>query len=167
MADLSDAREAPERQLFEEMERVHAGMLGLVGSEDHLQPMAHRIDPERRRIYFFTKSDTDLARKVGTGGRAHFCVVGKDHDYHACLTGALTPTRSREIVDRHWGAVAAAWYEHGKEDPKLLVLELAPSHATVWASTDSALRFGWEIARANLGAHEPDVGVRNEIRFAP
>jgi general stress protein 26 len=165
MVDLKEARSAPEKQLFKEMERVHAGMLGLENSHDHMQPMAHRVDADRKRIYFFTKTDTDLVKQVGPSARAHFCVVGKDHDYHACIAGTLSPTRSREIIDRHWGPVVSAWYDKGKDDPSLIVLEFTPETAGIWASTDSALRFGWEIAKANLTDSEPDVGVKTEVRF--
>jgi general stress protein 26 len=61
--------------------------------------------------------------------------------------------------------VVSAWYDKGKDDPSLIVLEFTPETAGIWASTDSALRFGWEIAKANLTDSEPDVGVKTEVRF--
>jgi general stress protein 26 len=165
MVDLDRTLSDPIGQLFKELGRAHAGMLGLVGSPEALQPMHHQIDEEGRRLYFFTKSNTDLVRSTGDGAEAHFVLVGKDHDYHASLTGRLTTTRSREVIDRFWNAVAAAWFAGGKEDPELIVLEFTPESGVVWGSTGSTLRFGWEIAKANMTEAEPDVGVRREVRF--
>jgi general stress protein 26 len=166
MASLTEAREAPERQLWDEIDKLHAGMLGIEGAHMHFQPMAPHVDRETNTIWFFTKSDTDLVKAVGAGSRAHFCVVGKDHDYHACLAGALEVSLDPAKRDEYWSAVNAAWYEHGKDDPLLTMLALRVDDAEIWASTDSSLKFGWEIAKANLNDEKmPDVGVKQHLTF--
>lgn len=166
MADISAARERPVDQFFDETERVHAGMLGVDGSGLHMQPMAPQVDRDARTIWFFTKSDTALVRAITPGARAHFTLVGKDHDYHACVGGPIEQRRDPEIIDRYWNSVIAAWFEGGTDDPKLTLLALKPQDGEAWASTDSALKFGWEIARANLSdEHQPEVGVQVDLRF--
>ena len=89
MASLTEAREAPERQMWDEINGIHAGMLGIEGAHMHFQPMAPNVDSEANTIWFYTRTDTDLVKALGTASRAHFNVVGKDHDYHACLSGTL------------------------------------------------------------------------------
>ena len=42
MVSLTEARENPARQLWDEVNSVHAGMLGLEGLHNHMQPMADR-----------------------------------------------------------------------------------------------------------------------------
>jgi Uncharacterized stress protein (general stress protein 26) len=166
MASRSEALEQPERQLWDEIDHVPAGMLGVEG-KGHMQPMAAQVDAATNTIWFFTKIDAPIVAHVGSGARAHFCVVGKNHDYHACLGGRLTvEPAAREKIDEYWNAVVAAWYENGKEDPKLTMLALRLDDAEIWASTGSAMKFGWEIAKANYDAEKmPDVGVKREIRF--
>lgn len=166
MASLTDAREAPECQLWEEIGSIHAGMLGIEGSHMHMQPMAPNVDRKTNTIWFYTKADTDLVRAVGTGAMAHFCVVGKNHDYHACLAGRLEVRKDPAIIEEFWSSVTAAWYEHGKEDPLLTMLALRVEDAEIWASTDSSLKFGWEIAKANLKDDKmPEVGVKQHLAF--
>ena len=47
------------------------------------------------------------------------------------------------------------------------MLALHVDDADIWASTDSTLKFGWEIAKANLQEDKmPDVGVRQHLSFA-
>jgi general stress protein 26 len=99
--------------------------------------------------------------------RAHFCVVGKDHDYHACLAGRSRFARIAAKIEEYWNSVVAAWYEHGKKDPKLTMLAMHVDDADIWVSTGSKLKFGWEIAKANLDDEKmPDVGVRQHLQFA-
>ena len=167
MASFSEAREDPAHQLWTQIDDLHAGMLGIDGSGMHMQPMAPFADPTTNTIWFYTKDDTHVAQAVKPGTRAHFCVVGKHHDYHACLAGHIELRPDPTKIDDYWNSVVAAWYEGGKKDPHLTMLALHVDDAEIWVSTDSTLKFGWEIAKANLtGDKEPDVGLRRHLQFA-
>lgn len=72
MVSLSEARDAPARQLWDEINSVHAGMLGLEGLHNHMQPMAPHADPKTNTIWFFTKKSADLVQTLKSGARAHF-----------------------------------------------------------------------------------------------
>lgn len=99
----------------------------------------------------------------GSGARAHFAVIGKDHDYHACVSRPIEQRKGVEIIERYRGPIVAAWYEGAT---RLTLLALRLEHGKAWASTDSGLRFGWEIAHANLSdEHDPGVGVMTPLRF--
>jgi len=161
MADLKEAKTDPKKQLWDEIDDVHAVMLGIPSTGQHMQPMAPMAAREENRIWFFTRKDSDLVRAAGNG-KAHMCLVSDDQDYHACVSGTLVENRSPQHVDRFWSPVVGAWFE-GKDDPDMTMLELVPDHAAIWASSDSTARFGWEIAKANLTDSEPDLGVHAEF----
>ena len=166
MSNLTRARENPKEQLFDEIDRIHAGMLGIEDSPMHMQPMAPQLDRQAATIWFFTKTDSEIAEAVTPGARAHFCVVGRDHDYHACIAGRITVRRDPIKVDEYWSSVVEAWFDHGKDDPRLTMLALEIEDVEIWASTGSRLKFGWEIAKANLNPdEEPDVGVKTHLRL--
>jgi general stress protein 26 len=165
MADLKLTKNDPKKQLFEMIADVKAGFLGLEGLSDPMQPMAPYTDAERGSLWFFTKTDADLYKLLGGGARAQFCVVGANHDYHASLIGILTQHQNEEQIDKMWNDIVAAWFEHGKDDPALVLLEFKLQHAAIWASVGNPLVFGWEIARAHLQGDEPELGVRTSIDF--
>ena len=166
MSDLDLARDDPEALLWKELEQVHAGMLGIEGSGQHLQPMAHQVDKARRRLWFFTKRDTDLVEALKPGARAHFAIISKAHDFHACMTGPMREEADRSALDANWNAHVAAWFEGGKDDPLLTMLALDLEHARIWASTKSTLAYAWEIAKANARPQAtPNVGVRADVSF--
>lgn len=161
MADLKEVKTDPKKQLWDEIEDVRAVMLGIPSTGQHMQPMAPLAAREENRVWFFTRKDSDLVRAAGAG-KAHMCLVSDDQDYHACISGTLVENKSQQHVDRFWSPVVSAWFD-GKDDPQMTMLELVPDHAAVWASSDSSMRFGWEIAKANLTDSEPDVGVHTEF----
>ena len=167
MVDLNKTREHAEEQFWEQVGDVRAGMLGLQGVADHMQPMSPREEPGAKTLWFYLSADSDLYRHVKDGNaKAHFCVVGKDHDYHACAMGTLSETTDQAKIDEHWDPIVAAWFEGGKDDPKMRMLGMRLDNAAVWGSTDSSARFGWEIAKSNLVDEKvPDVGVRTDVQF--
>lgn len=164
MSDLELAKTDPKKQLFDQIDEIHAGMLGLDDSRQHMQPMAPIVDREGGRIWFFTKKDSDLLQTLAGGRRSHFVVVGDDHDYHACIAGTLSENKDPQKVEEFWSSVVAAWFE-GKDDPNMTLLEFVPQDAAIWASSGNPAVFGWEIAKANLTDDEPDVGVRTHVTF--
>jgi general stress protein 26 len=152
-------------ELFDKLSDLRAGMLGLEGTHDHMRPMTHYVDDERAAIHFLTSRQTDLAREVGQGRVAHYCLVDNDDGYYACIRGTLSPVENGARVDEIWNPIAAAWFT-GRDDPDLLLLSMPMSEAEVWTSTDSTLHFGIEIARANIDpGRVPDVGSHDVIRF--
>lgn len=165
MADLKQAREDAKTQLFDEIDDIHAGMLGLSGSDMHMQPMAPQLDRDTNTIWFFTKRGTDLAQAIGPGAKAHFCVIGEDHDYHACIAGPIRIDMNAAKRDEYWNSVVEAWFDGGKDDPDLTMLALKIDDAKIWASTDSKLKFGWEIAKANISDEMPEIGVTRHLQF--
>lgn len=152
-------------ELFDKLADVRAGMLGVGGAHTHMRPMTHHADPETGVIHFLTSRQTDLAREVGEGGVAHYCLVDDKDGYYACLTGTLSPSGDGALVDELWNPVVAAWFK-GRDDPDILLLNMPLREAEIWSSTGSSIHFGIEIVRANIDpGRVPDVGTHDVIRF--
>lgn len=164
MSTNTNDQAAIERRLWDEVARHQIGMLGLLGGQaHHTQPMTAFVERETDQIWFFTRSDTDLARQIGEGRKGMF--IFQQRELQACIAGELTLQHDPARIDKYWNAVVAAWYPGGKTDPRLTLLCLDCHDAEVWVSEGGLLKFAWEIAKANATKHEPDVGGRASIQF--
>lgn len=116
-------------------------MLGLDGVEDgHARPMTGQFEDDRSPIWFFTAKDNGIVRALGTGagaGRAIATFTSKDHDLFATIHGTLAVDTDRAVIDRLWNPFVAAWYEGGKDDPKLALLRLDADNAEIWENATS------------------------------
>lgn len=114
-------------------------MLGLDGVEDgHARPMTAQAEGERSPIWFFTSSDNGIVEKLAGGsGRAIATFADKGHDVFATVQGTLTEHTDRAVVERLWNPFVAAWYEGGKDDPKLRLLRLDAETAEIWLDENS------------------------------
>ena len=115
-------------------------MLGLTGGGDgHAQPMTAQIGDRDGRgpIWFFTAKDVDLVQALGAGADAMLHFASKGHDLFASVEGRLEPDNDRATIDRLWSPFAAAWYEEGKDDPKLQLIRFEPKAAQIWLNENS------------------------------
>jgi general stress protein 26 len=132
-----------EEKFWQSLASDRTAMLELVGVEDaHSQPMTAQIlhdSDERGPIWFFTSKDTDLARALGDGQRAALHFSSKGHEVFASVHGELSVDTSRARIDELWSPFVAAWFEGGKDDPRLLLIRLDPDRAQIWLNENSAL----------------------------
>lgn len=156
----------PEALLWEELDKSHVVMLGVNDAGSHMQPMSPFAEPDSKTVWFYSSKQTDTV-KAAQGGAvpAQLCLVGEDDGFYACVNGTISVNTDPQKVEKFWSTVVAAWFEKGKEDPDLAMLSFKPNDAAIWSSTDSAMRFGWEIAKANLTGGKPEVGHHTVIRI--
>jgi general stress protein 26 len=114
-------------------------MVGLDGVEDgHARPMTAQVDGERGPIWFFTAKDTEIVRRLKKeGNRAIATFSSKGHDLFATVHDSLQLDHDRRNIDRLWNRFVAAWFDGGKEDPKLALLRLDAERAEIWLDGSS------------------------------
>lgn len=117
-------------------------MLGLDGLEDgHARPMTAQVDGdvERGPIWFFASKEAALVKSLSTPHRAIATFASKGHDLFASVRGAVSLDTDRAVIDRLWNPYVAAWYEGGKDDPKLALIRLDAEDAEIWLDGSSLL----------------------------
>lgn len=117
-------------------------MLGLAGvDEGHTRPMTAQLDGDEDRgpIYFFTSRETELVADLKPGARAVATFASKGNDLFAAVHGTLSLDDDRALIDRLWNRFVAAWFEGGKDDPKLRLIRLDPDQAQIWVDASSMI----------------------------
>lgn len=148
-----------EEKLWKALKSDMTMMLGLDGVEDgHARPMTAQVEGDHGPIWFFTSKDQQIAQKVGQGGRAIATFTSKGHDLYATIHGNLSIDNDRAAIDRLWNRYVAAWFEGGKDDPKLALLRLDPEKAEIWEDASSLLA-GIKLL---LGA-DPKQGYKDKV----
>ena len=115
-------------------------MLSVAGAQEgHSRPMTAQLDGDREDgpIYFFASKDSDWVELLNSDSRAVAHFASKGHDLFASAHGELSVDDDPATIDRLWNPFVAAWYEGGKDDPKLLLLRLDPEQAQIWLNENS------------------------------
>lgn len=137
---MPDAAEM-KRKFWKALESDRTMMLGLQGSEDvHPRPMTAMIEEEHGPIWFFTSRETEIPRAIGTAaGRAVATFASKGHNLFATIHGTVRVDNDPTKIEELWNPYVAAWFEGGKDDPKVTLLRLDPEHAEIWLDESSLL----------------------------
>ena len=163
--DMND-KAAVEAKLWEEIEATRFGMLAtLAAPQDHFQPMTAFAEPESGTLWFFTGQDSDLARSATGGAKAMFVFFSRDRELQASIRGELTVHLDDLHRDKYWSSTVSAWFSKGKSDPNLAMLKFACAEAQVWISEGGGIKFGWEVARANVTGARPEIGGRADVKL--
>lgn len=135
---MGDPKEL-EKKLWKALGADRTLMLGIQGEADgHSQPMTAIVEDGHGPLWFFTATDVGLVQRLQAGPRrAQAAFASKGHDLFACIHGSLRIDTDRAVVERLWNSFIAAWYEGGKDDPKLVLLRLDAEHAHIWLNENS------------------------------
>ncbi|RVT94311.1 pyridoxamine 5'-phosphate oxidase family protein [Sphingomonas crocodyli] len=116
-------------------------MLGQDGAEDgHTRPMTVQVEGDHGPLWMFTSTDNALVNSLANyGGRAIATFASKGHDLFATIHGTVRVDTDRAVVERLWNSHVAAWYEGGKDDPKIALLRLDPEKAEIWENGSSLI----------------------------
>lgn len=115
-------------------------MIGVDGSNIIPRPMTAQLDSDGHGpIWFFTAKDTEIVLGLAGGDQATATFVSKGHDLFATVEGRLRVDNDRAVIDRLWNRFVAAWFEGGKDDPKLALLRFDPERAEIWLDGSSVV----------------------------
>ena len=136
-------------------------MLGLVDVRDsHLRPMTAQLGDGKGPIWFFTSTSALIVKDVKKTKRAIATFASKKHDLFVTVHGKLSIDTDKATLDKLWNRFVAAWYEKGKDDPKLVLLRLDPKDAEIWLD-DSSLFAGVKMI---LGMDPKEVYKDNVVK---
>ena len=135
MTDKSDIA----KKFWENLKSDRTIMLGLAKqSAEEMQPMTAILeDDEEGPAWIFTAKDVDMVQAMADSEDAIVQFVAKSHDVFASCGGKLTKWNDRGMIEKLWNPFVAAWYEGGKDDPKLQLLRLDISHDHIWLNENS------------------------------
>ena len=136
MTDTSDI----EHKFWKALRADRTAMLWVEGTPGS-KPMTVLVDGDENQgpFWLFTSTDTQATKVLKPANVASLAFSSKGHDVFASIEGTLTVDNDRSVIDRLWSPFIAAWYEQGKDDPKLCLLRFDPSDAKVWVDASSLL----------------------------
>lgn len=129
-----------EEKFWKALKSDRTMMLGLDGVEDgHARPMTAQFEDDRSPIWFFCSVENGLIPLLDHNDRAIATFAAKSHDLFATVHGRLSLDRDPATIDRLWNRFVAAWFEGGRDDPKLRLLRLDAEKAEIWLDEHSLI----------------------------
>jgi general stress protein 26 len=137
-------------------------MLGVEGAENgHFRPMTALLQHESGGpIWIFTSQDGAVVKALrNMKKRAMAAYSAKGHDLFATLHGTIRLDMDRATIGKLWNPFVAAWFEGGKDDPKLALLRFEAERGEIWLNENSL----WAGVKMMLGAGDPKEDYKDKV----
>lgn len=122
------------KRMWKKMEDSPFVMIGLTGSNEHSEPMTAQLDKHAdSEFWFYTSKDN----RIAPGGPAMAQFVSKDHKLFACIRGTLVEETDPAVIDKYWSNQTEAWFDGGRNDPKLKMMRFELDDAEIWEGDQS------------------------------
>ncbi|QIG81326.1 pyridoxamine 5'-phosphate oxidase family protein [Stakelama tenebrarum] len=137
MTDQNETKEI-RNHMWKKMADNPLVMVGLTESGEHFEPMTAILDKDADSEFWFYTTKTN---RLAPGGPAMAHFASKDHKLFACIKGRIVEEKDPAIVDKYWSNMVEAWFEGGRNDPKLMMLRFELDTAEIWEADSSVTGF--------------------------
>ncbi|WNO53307.1 pyridoxamine 5'-phosphate oxidase family protein [Stakelama saccharophila] len=151
MTEAADIR----KEMWKKLADSPFVMVGIEGDGEHSEPMTAQLDKDANSAFWFY---TTKSNRIAKGGKAMAQFAAKGHDLFACIRGTLVEETDPAVIDRYWSKAVEAWYEGGRQDPKLKMMRFELGDAEIWEADTSAkgmfkLLTGRTVRTGEMGEH--------------
>lgn len=166
---MANSDEKFQRKFWNALDKSPFVMLALSGNDrGHSQPMTAQFDDDFcDQLYFFTSSDNGYVKGLQAGqSDAVVSFSSKGHDLFASLHGRLSIDNDEKKIDKFWSKTTAAWFDQGREDPKITLLRLDLGRAEIWEAGSGSFLEEMFTAVVKDNAWHAAKEHQTETRFA-
>ena len=129
----------------------------------HSRPLAVLQDDFDGRIWFLVEEPSEKTREIALDPQVNVSFASKKG--YLSVAGTARVTRDEALIDELWGPSAQAWFEGGREDPAIAVIEVSSDSAEYWAMTEPGIFALVKATKAMITGEQPDIGENRTVEF--
>ena len=127
------------------------------------RPMGVQKVCDQGNFWFLSASDSEKNREIAEDNRVQLFFLNTGKYEFLSLYGKASVTRDRTKIDELWSPIAKAWFEEGKEDPRVTVIKVTPEEGYYWDTKDGKLVSLLKIAASAISGKTLVEGVEGSI----
>ncbi len=128
----------------EQMDKIQAmvkdikyTMMTSRNAEDHLHscPMnTTETSIGAKEIWFIGHTPSETVDNINKNPEVNLAYVTQDDEKYLSISGTAELVEDKEKLDELWSVMYNAYFEQGKEDPKVQLIKVVPHGAEYWAN---------------------------------
>lgn len=148
------------KKLADLVNKIDIGMVITRTKDDelHIIPLSRQEIDEQGNIWMLISAESNTHHNVLKNSQIDIAYshVG---DYHfLSVSGKATISKDQARIDKYWNKMMEAWFEKGKEDPRIRVLKVETSDAHYWDNKSNKLVTFFKVATNAIAGTNLDIG---------
>lgn len=127
------------------------------------RPMAVQKVCDEGNFWFLSGSDSEKNSDIKKDSRVQLFFLNTNKYEFLSVYGKATITRDRQKIDELWTDIAKAWFEKGKDDPRVTVIKVTPEEGYYWDTKNGKLISMLKIAASAVTGKTLQEGVEGTI----
>lgn len=130
------------------------------------RPMAIAECTPEAHLWFITRVESSTVNDITE--HPEIAAILQSGSLYLSVSGYARTCRDKDLIDRLWSLNQSVWFEKGKQDPSLILLEIVPTYGEFWdRSGGKAIDFKIQEIRALLTGStlDPTAGHHGRVHF--
>ncbi len=90
-----------------------------------------------KEIWFIGHKPSDTVENIKKNPEVNLAYASQDNKDYLSIAGRAELVEDKEKLNELWSTIYNAYFEHGKEDPKVQLIKVVPHGAEYWANGNS------------------------------
>jgi len=120
------------------------------------RPMSLRETDEEGNLWFLSSSDSNKNFEIAEDNRVQLLFMNNSDYEYLSVFGKAYVYKDRATIEEKWTRIANAWFEEGKDDPKVSVIRVTPDETYYWDTKAGKLVSFVTFAAAALTGKKTD-----------
>ena len=117
--------------------------------------MVQDVD-EEGNVWFISAIDTHKDREAQISPEVRLYFQSPEQSEFLEIHGRATVSQDAQKIEKLWKPQFNAWFENGKEDPRVSVICVAPEQGHYWDSEHGGFATGMRMMLSNFFLQQPE-----------
>ena len=129
------------------------------------RPMATLDVDDEGNLWFVSSRNSNKNEEIKTEDRVQLIYAKGGNSHFVSISGKARITKDKEKIDELWNSFAKAWFQEGKDDPNISVIEIIPDEAYYWDTVHGKMISLLKIAASVVSGKTMDDRIEGNISF--
>jgi Uncharacterized stress protein (general stress protein 26) len=131
----------------------------------HGVPMSRQEVDEEGTIWYICSAESETFKNISQDPRVSLFYADPKNYTFLSINGTASLSRDQERIDRYWNKMMEGWFEKGKEDPNIQLLQVTPKDAHYWDSNSNRIVNLLKMLKATVTGETEDIGKEGDLNI--
>ncbi|MEO7977964.1 pyridoxamine 5'-phosphate oxidase family protein [Flavobacterium sp.] len=129
------------------------------------RPMSVQDVDDQGNLWFISSATSNKNFEILKDSQVQLFFASNSSSQYISIYGNATIYKDQEKINELWSPVIKAWFEDGKNDPKVTVIKVSPSDAYYWDTKDGKIISLLKMAGSAIFGTTSDIGVEGKLNI--
>lgn len=131
----------------------------------HAVPMSRQEVDNDGNVWFLFSSDSESHQHILNNSKVSLLYAHVGDFNFLSINGVAEISQDQARIDKYWNKMMEAWFEKGREDPRIRILKVTPLEAHYWDNKSNKLMTLLKIATSAVTSRRLDIGREGDLNL--